>query len=267
MSRITRTGSVPLGHRAERQPGREPLAPPECREPDHLLQQWPPWAPSSSAARAPAAGTGPAGAPRAGSPAPAVATLGAELISSPGASRRHRPRRSAANRITGSGHPWHRADRQLVGQQQTPASPERREPDHRQWLPWAPSSSAARAPTAGTGPRRSGASWITGSGHPGRRAHQQPGRQPQAPAPAGAPRTGSPTVATHGTEPVSSWWANRQVHRSGDVAALRGDSCDRRDQTDAADLTTNWDRRQPLVAEYPFAIPRPVPVAVPVGSP
>ena len=101
-NRIGGIGSVPLGHRACRQLGRQPQfpAPPERRELDHQPRQWPPWAPSSSAARAPAASTGPTGAPRTGSQAPALATLGTELISSPGASRKYRPHRSAAIPLT-----------------------------------------------------------------------------------------------------------------------------------------------------------------------
>ena len=147
-NRITGTGSVPLGHRADRQPG------------------------------APAAGTGPAGTPKARSSAPTVATSDIEQIGSPGASRRHRPSRNTASRIhqhrqcpprtssrsaararaagTGpAGMPRTGSPAPAVSPQTSnrSAPPERREPDHRQWPLWAPSSSAAagtaRAPRAG----------------------------------------------------------------------------------------------------------------------
>ena len=68
--------------RARRRPGATCYTGPPDAAPDHPRRQWPPWAPSSSAARGHRQYR-PAGR-RTGSPPPAVATLGAELVGGPG---------------------------------------------------------------------------------------------------------------------------------------------------------------------------------------
>ena len=80
--RITPAGSGHPGRRARRRPGATSSTDPPDAVPDPPRRQWPPWAPSSSAARGHRQYR-PAGR-RTGSPPPAVATLGAELVGGPG---------------------------------------------------------------------------------------------------------------------------------------------------------------------------------------
>ena len=139
--------------------------------------------------RAPTAGPRPTGGARTGSPAPAVSPSDIKQISSPGASRRHWPRRSGTNWITGTGSVplGHRADRQPGA----PAAGTGPAGTPRTGSPAPAVSPSDIEPVGSPGasrwhrPCRNAANRITCSSsvHPGRRAHQQPGHQPQAPAP------------------------------------------------------------------------------------
>ena len=135
--------------------------------------RWPPWAPSSSAAR----GTGPEVHLPTGSPTrrPAVATLSVELGGGPG-------------------------DQIPAPARGPPAAPVH-PPGHRQWPPWALSSSAARGHLQHriTHP-------AAGSGHLECRARRRPGGPDPGTGPGATCSTGSPArppaVATLGPELV-----------------------------------------------------------------
>ncbi len=182
--RIHPAGSGHPGRRARRRPGATSYTGPPDAAPDHPRRRRPPWAPSSSAARGHLQYR-PAGR-RTGSPPPAVATLGAELVGGPGppwapsssAARGHLLHRPAG-RSTGSPPPAVATlGAELVGGPGPPATPARRTQyrihpaggGH-------PGPELVGGPGPPATPARRTQHRITpaGSGHPGRRARRRPG--------------------------------------------------------------------------------------------